>query len=122
MVNKKILMVDDEPAFLQLMSDYFKSYQYDVSIADNLEDAVKLFRREKPKVVLLDYQMPIVTGEQLLPMLQSMDPMIRVIVLTGFLKEEVEEKFKGLGYYAFFRKGDLSLEELKEKVEEAFLV
>ena len=33
--------------------------------------------------------------------------------------EEVEEKFKGMGYFAYFQKGGLSLENLKEKIEEA---
>ena len=64
--------------------------------------------------------MPVVTGEQVLPILQNIDPSVKVIVISGVVEEEVEEKFKGLGYFYFFRKGDLSLEKVKEKVEEAF--
>ena len=119
MVKKKIMVVDDEPAFLQLMVDYFSSQGFEVFPASNLEDTITVFRREKPKVILLDFNMPLATGEKLLPLLQSVDPMVRVIVVSGFIEEEVEEKFKGLGYFAFFKKGDLSLEVVKEKVEEA---
>lgn len=119
MIKKSIMVVDDEQAYLQLMVDYFNSHGFEVHAANNLEDTLTTFRREKPKVVLLDFNMPFATGEKLLPMLQSIDPTVRVIVISGFIEEEVEEKFKGLGYYAFFKKGDLSLEEVKEKVEEA---
>ena len=119
MIKKSIMVVDDEQAYLQLMVDYFNSHGYEVHAANNLEDTLKIFRRERPKVVLLDFNMPFATGEKLLPMLQSVDPAVRVIVVSGFIEEEVEEKFKGLGYFAFFKKGDLSLEEVKEKVEEA---
>ena len=119
MAKKKILVVDDDTGFLQMITEYFKPKGYAVSTAKNLEDAINIFRREKPKVVLLDFNMPIVSGEKFLPILQSVDPSVRVIVVTGFLQEEVEEKFKGLGYFAFFKKGDLSLEALQAKTDEA---
>ncbi len=114
------MVVDDEPGYSQLMVDYFKFHGYDVTAAKNMSEAVNLFRKERPPVVLLDFSMPVVTGEQVLPMLQNIDPAVRVIVISGVIEEEVEEKFKGLGYFSFFKKGDLSLEKVKEKVEEAF--
>ena len=119
---KKLLVVDDDKSFSDLISDYFKAAGFEVAAADNLETAIKLFRRHAPRVVLLDFQMPIATGEKFLPILQSVDPRVKIIVVTGHILEEVEEKFKGLGYYAFFEKGKLSLETLREKVEEALSV
>jgi len=119
MKDKKILVIDDEPNFVGLVVEYFKSLGYDARSALNLEDAVKLFRSQKPNVVLLDFNMPMVTGEKFLPILQAINPLVQVIVVTGCLQEEVEEKFKGLGYFGFFEKGDLSLEKVRSKVEEA---
>ena len=120
MAPKKILIVDDEPNFRKLIQEYFKSVGYEVSVAQNTEEAITLFKRRKPRVVLLDFNMPMMTGDQFLPFLQGHDPMVKVIVLTGCIEEEVEEKFRGLGYFAFFEKGSLSLEKLREKVDEAF--
>ena len=117
--KKKIMVVDDEPGFSQLIVDYFKSHDFDVLAANNLEDAINIFRQEKPKVVLLDFNMPVVTGDRLLPLLQSVMPNVKVIVISGFIEEEVEEKFKGMGYFSFFRKGDLSLEKVRDRVDEA---
>ncbi len=104
-----------------MLVNYFKSHDYDVNAAGNLEEAVVSCRRQRPKVVLLDFNMPVVTGEKFLPILQGIDPEIRVIVISGCLEQEVEEKFRGLGYFAFFEKGNLLLEKVKEKVDEAFL-
>lgn len=115
----RLLVVDDERNFLQMIADYFKNHGFDVATADNLEAAITAFQRQRPKVVILDFNMPIVSGEKFLPILQSVDPAIRVIVVTGCIRPEVEEKFKGLGYYALFEKGNLSLEDLRRKVEEA---
>ncbi len=117
--DKKLLIIDDEPNFAGLVVEYFKSLGYDARQALNLEDAINVFRALKPGVVLLDFNMPMVTGEKFLPILQTMNPHVRVIVVTGCLQEEVEDKFKGLGYYGFFEKGDLSLEKVRLKVEEA---
>lgn len=119
MRDKKILVIDDEPNFAELVVEYFKALGYDARSALNLEDAVKQFRSQKPSVVILDFNMPMVTGEKFLPILQAMNPLIQVIVVTGCLQEEVEAKFKGLGYFGFFEKGDLSLEKVRSKVEEA---
>ena len=119
MKKNKLLVIDDDLGFLLMIADHFKSHGYEVHTADTGDQAVKICKRERPKVVLLDFNMPLVTGEKLLPLLQSIDPAVRAIVVTGCLGEEVEEKFKGLGYFAFFEKGSLSLESLEEKVKEA---
>ena len=119
MAKGKVLIVDDEAAFSTMLKDYLKTQGYEVSMATNHEDAINSFRRNQPKVVILDFNMPIVTGEKFLPILQTVNPLIRVIVITGCLEEEVEDRFKGLGYFAFFEKANLSLEKVRDKVEEA---
>jgi DNA-binding NtrC family response regulator len=116
----KLLIVDDDDNFSRMLMEFFKMKGYDVHFANNLEDAINVFRKERPKAVLLDFNMPIVTGEKFLPILLSVDPLLRVIVVSGCTEEEVEEKFKGLGYFGFFQKGSMSLEAVREKVDEAF--
>ncbi len=119
MRDKKLLVIDDDSSFSMLVVEFFKSLGYDARAANNFEDAITVFKSQKPAVVLLDFNMPMVTGEKFLPILESMNPHVRVIVITGCLQEEVEAKFKGLGYFAFFEKGNLPLEKVKTKVEEA---
>lgn len=122
MPANKILIVDDEPSFTQLVIEYLRSTGYEAFSANNLEEAINLFKTHRPKAVILDFNMPVVTGEKLLPILQSLEPTVRVIVCTGCLEEEVEDRFKGLGYFAYFEKGTLSLDKLRRKIDEAFTV
>ena len=119
MQKNKLLIIDDDLGFSLMVADYFKSNGYQVQTAENMDQAVKIYRRERPKVVLLDFNMPLVTGEKLLPVLQEINPEVRAIVVTGCVGEDVEDKFKGLGYFAYMEKGGMSLEGLKQKVEEA---
>ena len=118
--DKKLLIVDDDQGFIDLVVEYFRATGYDVRASSNLEGAISSFRQHKPKVVLLDFNMPMVTGEKFLPILQGMDPGVRVIVVTGCLEEEVQHKFRDLKYFSFFQKGGLSLEKIRQKVDEAF--
>ena len=117
--SKRLLVIDDEPSFTEMVVEYFRVVGYDARGATNLEEAVAIFRQQKPDVVLLDFNMPMVTGDKFLPILLNLNPSVKIIVVTGYIQEEVEQKFKGTGYYGFFEKGDLSLEKMKQKVEEA---
>lgn len=119
MANPKLLVIDDDLMFSEMLSVYFRSVGFDVRTADNVEDAIREFRRLKPKVVLLDFNMPLVNGDKFLPLLQDINPVVKIIVVSGYTQEDVEDKFKGLGYFAFFEKGGISLENLKMKVDEA---
>ena len=120
-MGRTLLVIDDESGFAEMVLEYFRQSDYKVHAALNLEDAIMLFKQFKPDVVILDYNMPMVTGEKFLPILHSLNPTVKVILITGELEEEVKDKFKGMSYFAFFEKGNFSLEQLKAKVEEALL-
>lgn len=119
MAKQKIMIVDDDLAFSQMVSEYFRTHGYEVNVANNLEDAILVFRRVRPTVVLMDYNMPIVNGDKFLPILQELEAKVKAIVISGCTEEDVEQRFRGLGYYAFFEKAGLSLEKVKAKVDEA---
>ena len=118
-MKESLLIIDDEVEFAKMLASFFRGKGYSVHASTNLEDAINIFRKEKPKVVLLDFNMPLVNGDKFLPILQNILPTVRIIVVTGCQADEVEERFKGLGYFALFEKGGLSLETLKSKVDEA---
>ncbi len=119
MAKPRLLVIDDEQTFTQLIVQYFKIHGFDVYTANTVEEALVAYKRHQPPVVLLDFNMPLVNGDKFLPLLQDINPMVRVIVVSGCTEEEVEEKFRGLGYFGFFEKGALSLDVLRSKVNEA---
>jgi two-component system alkaline phosphatase synthesis response regulator PhoP len=64
MNKKKILVVDDEPDMLKLISFQFEKSGYIVIKAVNGEEALRLMRNEKPDLVILDFLMPVMTGDE----------------------------------------------------------
>ena len=81
---QKILVVDDNAAFTELVEMVF-SGEYDVAKAGDGEEGIKLARDCKPDVILLDVMMPKVSGVEMLRMLQAdiETRKIPVVILTA---------------------------------------
>lgn len=118
--RRKLLIIDDDKGFLDMLQTYFASHEYETAVAEDAPQAIRAMREGKFKVVILDYQMPHVNGDDLIAMLQQIHPTARFIVVTGHLAEDVEGKFKGLGYFAYFEKAQLPFKALEETVLKAF--
>ncbi len=58
----RVLIVDDEPAIVRLVRDYLERAGFDVSAAANGEEALRLFTRERPDLVILDLTLPLMDG------------------------------------------------------------
>jgi DNA-binding response OmpR family regulator len=78
-----ILLVDDDRAICAEMSIFLSKKGYDVIVANNGRDAVELFKKRKPIVVLTDYKMPVMSGIDLLKKVKSINSDIHVILMSG---------------------------------------
>jgi DNA-binding response OmpR family regulator len=58
----KVLVVDDDPAILEICSDLLETEGYAVSIASNGQQALNLMHGAPPSVVLMDIMMPVLDG------------------------------------------------------------
>jgi two-component system alkaline phosphatase synthesis response regulator PhoP len=67
----KILVVDDEPALIMIISKYLKRNDYDVITAENGKEAMVKALIEKPDLVLLDSRMPVMDGWETLKFLKK---------------------------------------------------
>ena len=81
----RILVVDDDPALLDTIREYLESpgNRYVVETATRGGEALKLVARARPHVVILDVEMPGMTGVEVLASLRALDPTIPVIMLTA---------------------------------------
>ncbi|MEJ2365270.1 MAG: response regulator [Deltaproteobacteria bacterium] len=61
-MGEKILVVDDERVIRDILHDVLVNEGYEVILASNGEEAVKLAKRENPQAILLDIKMPGVNG------------------------------------------------------------
>ena len=58
----KVLVVDDDPAILEICSDLLQTEGYTVSVATNGQQALEQIRTDPPQVILMDIMMPVLDG------------------------------------------------------------
>jgi len=114
------LIVDDDPACVQLMSSMLESEGYAVLRAYGGEEALEILKKERPDFILLDLLMPDVTGLDVISHLQE-DPDLRkipIIVVTAKAlsaseKQFLKGKIKSLMHKGGFTK-DMLLAQIKK--------
>ncbi len=121
-LKKSILVVDDDASFLGLVREWLKD-EYKVSMVSSGLQAIKFLGKNKVDLILLDHEMPVTTGPQVLEMLRS-DPetsSIPVMFLTGKGDKESVMQVLSLKPEGYFLK-NISREELLEKLKEYFVL
>ncbi len=97
-MEKKILIVDDEPDFVQLLSIRLKSNGYDVISASDGESGLKKAQAEKPDLVILDALMPKINGFELCKRFRENESTkdVPLIMLTALAQErDLSKGIKG---------------------------
>ncbi len=102
-----ILLVDDEPDFLELSEIYLKREdpRLEIEICTFAEEALKLLESRKYQAVVSDYQMPGMDGLEFLEVLRTQGNNIPFIMFTGRGREEVAIKALNLGADRYIQKG-----------------
>jgi DNA-binding NtrC family response regulator len=80
--RRRVLIVDDEPLILEVLSEHFKT-EFEVETAINGADALGAILRRRPDVVLLDINMPRMNGVEVLKDIKQIDESIAVIMVTA---------------------------------------
>src|SRR6267143_1871096 len=78
-----ILVVEDEPALLEILSDMLERFDYDVRLAGTAADAYAVAATERPNAILLDINLPDATGTQTLDELRVLRPDVPIIIVTA---------------------------------------
>jgi two-component system alkaline phosphatase synthesis response regulator PhoP len=85
-MTQKILVVDDEPEIVKLVRAYLEHAGFAVVIANEGHQALAVFRRERPNLVILDLNLPGLDGLDVCRALRR-DTDIPIIMLTARLEE-----------------------------------
>lgn len=111
--GETILVVDDEPAILQLAKEVLERKGYHLVLAHTGEEALEKYRRDPDGVdlVLLDLSMPGMGGKRCLEELLKLDPGVRVIIASGYAEKSRAQELMTLGALGFLAK-PYRLEEL----------
>lgn len=105
-MTKKILIVEDNDLNLKLFRDLLSAHGYDtLETKDGLE-AIKLARSESPDLILMDIQLPEISGLDVTRRLKSEEAIrhIPIIAVTAFAMKDDEEKILAAGCEAYVSK------------------
>jgi len=92
----KILVIDDERQALELLDILLSQKGYSMILADNGWKGLELYRRERPDVIVLDLNMPGMSGVAVLKEIRRVDLKQPVIIFTGATTHELEQQVRTL--------------------------
>lgn len=95
----KVLVVDDEPEFLELAKRRFNKRGLDTAVANSGQEALRHLEEQEVDVVVLDVKMPHMDGLQTLREIKKRHPLVEVILLTGH--GTVESGIQGMSHGAY---------------------
>jgi DNA-binding response OmpR family regulator/nitrogen-specific signal transduction histidine kinase len=118
--SETILVIDDETAVQQFAKNALERQGYNVVTADDGQAGVKLFADMHGKIalVLLDFTMPVMSGEETLAHLRRIDPSVPIVLSSGFGHDTALQRFEGKGLDGFIGK-PYTLPKLTEVVASA---
>lgn len=101
---EKILIIDDDKLVRRIIKMSLLNAGYDIIEAEDGESGLRLVRSEHPDLVICDYQMPGITGLEVLSKIKKLKINLPVIVLTGFGDVVLTIKSIQLGAFDYLEK------------------
>lgn len=115
----KVLIVDDEKDFSELLSERLETRGFKTRMAFDGDEAISRLREDGADVVLLDVMMPGKSGVETLKEIKNLWPITEVIMLTGHGTVETAIEGMKLGAYDYLLK-PTGTEDLSEKIKNAY--
>jgi two-component system cell cycle response regulator DivK len=116
-VAKKVLVVEDNELNLKLFSDLLRAHEHEVEPVRDGREAVERARAFRPDLIVMDIQMPYVTGFELIVALKA-DPELAevpVMAVTAYAGRDDEDRIRAAGAAAYVSK-PISLAKFMEVV------
>jgi two-component system, chemotaxis family, chemotaxis protein CheY len=95
----RVLVVEDQPQVMGILRDMLQHLQYEASTATSAEDALAAIIDVRPHVVILDLQLPGMSGQEALAYFREHYPAVPVIVVTGSLEQDVARQVRDRGAF-----------------------
>lgn len=96
--KKKVCIIDDNDDIREIYKMKFFTEGFEVSTAVNGEEGLKAIRETNPDIILLDIEMPVMNGLEVLEALQK-DPVLVKIPVVMLTNQDDEETFKQVGKF-----------------------
>ncbi|MBT4210157.1 MAG: response regulator [Candidatus Komeilibacteria bacterium] len=119
MEDKKVLIVEDDEFLLQMYSTKLELEGFKVLEAINGLQGLKVAQKEKPDLILLDLNLPEMSGFEVLSQLKRDDDTkgIRILILTNYSQKEDIDRCLGLGADDYLIKAHFVPSEVINKIK-----
>jgi len=121
MMEKKILVVDDEDFHRELMQKLLSKLGYEVAVVESAEDAFSLLERKKFPVIITDLIMLEMDGVEFCQRIRDTDSKTVVIALSGHTDLYDLEKLKEAGFDNHLTK-PIKIDIIRQAIKEGFEV
>lgn len=118
-----ILVVEDDPILKNLLGHTFAG-KYETVYASDGNEALALFEKHKPIIVLLDLMLPTMDGFAVLESIRKRPDELKdtpVIVVSNLGQESDKERAISLGANEYLVKAEVSVEEIASRMERLLL-
>jgi len=114
----KVLIVEDNELNMKLFNDIFEAHGYTTLQSRDGLDALQIARQHRPDLILMDIQLPVVSGLEITKQLKADEELrgIPVVAVTAFAMKGDEEKIRQSGCDAYMIK-PISIAGLMRVVE-----
>lgn len=92
-IKHEILIVDDQPGIRLLLKDVFTNEGYNVMLSETGADALEKIYKHSFDLVMLDYRLPILNGDEILEKMIKRDIIVPVILMSGLI-EKIQEDYE----------------------------
>jgi len=115
----KVLVVDNESVFASTLADHLSLRKFEAKSVCSGEEALEYIPRFHPDVIILDLQMPDMSGLDVLAQVKAFDRTIEVILLTGNGSFDIGIACMQLGAFDYLVK-PVDLDQIVEIIAEAY--
>ena len=120
MEKPRILSVDDELSFTEMIKSYFEPRGYPIDVAAAGDKALELLKNNEYDIVFLDLKMEGLNGDEVMKEAKKINDNMKFIFITAYTDSgKTRERLLGEGAYAFMDKPITSLKELEDLINEA---
>lgn len=120
-MNQKILIIEDDKFFRELISKKLQKENFDVVTASDSKEAFAYLDSNLPDLIVLDLILPGLDGYEILSIIKKdkRTSSIPVIILSNLGQQEEIDKAKSLGVIDFMVKVNFTLEEIAGRIKHA---
>ena len=120
MTKPRIVAIDDEVDFIEMLRSYFEPRGYEIRVAIRGVNGFELIKEVRPDIVLMDLKMPGIDGDEVLTLLKKMDPAPKIIFVTAYDDGgKTKARLLKMGAFACLDKPIASLKYLEETINRA---